>query len=762
MKSSGFRLRWWYWLAAGVIITLLVILAWAGRSFSPTTPPSSTTSLSSLGADGAIVPSVTSRAPTVTLALTQPNGAYVRIKNVAQGAYIYETEQQAKYGHPDPADPTAQWALEDYQGTKRIRNRATGDYLAIEHQLGYVEAIAVEPEWMSPRWTFDSDPSAGPTVIRNVWHNWEVLYTETGGDTLRHGRVSVDGDTAKWVVETVGGATIAESTSTPIVSVPTSAIPPGTRGAVVPWMEYEAEAGTTNGQLIGPDRTFGTIAAEASGRRAVQLNATGDYVQFISKKNANSIVVRFTIPDSPEGGGISATLSLYVNDHFVRKLNLTSRYAWSYGGEEATYNQPAAAGAHHYFDETRALVADIPQGAKVKLQKDAGDAAAFYVIDLVDLEQVDPPKTMPTGFLSIVSDCGAVPDDGLEDGPAIQKCIDQARSQGTGVWIPSGTFESATVPFRVSDVTIQGAGMWYSTIHGFYARFNCTGNNCRYADFAILGETVTRDDQSPENGFNGGAGTGSSLENIWVEHTKVGYWVGPGSTNGLIIRNSRFRDLFADGVNFNDGASNSLVENSHFRNTGDDALASWSNSLTGGVNTNNVFRFNTVQIPWRANCFAIYGGKDNKIEDNLCSDVVTYPGILIAQSFNSALFSGTTSVERNSIIRSGGPMFHQEHGAVKIRAEQGEISNVLFKDLLIDSATFSGIEIQGGYAVHGIIFENIQIIHPGTWGIFINSEVSGEAMFTNVTVTTPGNEGLLNYAAKLRFAISKGQGNSGW
>jgi hypothetical protein len=113
MKSSGFRLRWWYWLAAGVIITLLVILAWAGRSFSPTTPPSSTTSLSSLGADGAIVPSVTSRAPTVTLALTQPNGAYVRIKNVAQGAYIYETEQQAKYGHPDPADPTAQWALED-------------------------------------------------------------------------------------------------------------------------------------------------------------------------------------------------------------------------------------------------------------------------------------------------------------------------------------------------------------------------------------------------------------------------------------------------------------------------------------------------------------------------------------------------------------------------------------------------------------------------------------------------------------------------
>jgi hypothetical protein len=762
MKLPGFKLRWWYWLVAGVIITLLVIIALAGHSSSPTISLSSTTSLSNLGTARAIVPSATSQGLPVTSPLTEPNGAYVRIKNVAQGTYIYETEQQAKYGNPDPADPAAQWALEDYQGTKRIRNRATGDYLAIEHQEEYVEAIAIEPVWMSPRWTFDSDPSAGPTIIRNVWHNWEVLYTEAGGDSLRHGRIPANSEAARWVIETVSGGPIIKSTATSMVSLPSPSFAAGSRGAAVAWIEYEAEDGTVVGQRIGPDRTFGSPAAEASGRRAVQLNAIGDYVQFTSKEEANSIVVRFVIPDAPDGGGITATLSLYVNGSFVRKLSLTSRYAWSYGGEAFTFNQPAAKGAHHYFDETRALVTDIPPGARVKLQKDAEDTAAYYVIDLVDLEQVDPPKTMPPGYLSITSDCGAVPDDGLDDGPAIQDCINRARLQGTGVWIPSGTFESISVPFQVADVFLQGAGMWYSAIHGFYARFNCTGNNCRYADFAILGETVLRDDQSPENGFNGGAGTGSSLENIWVEHTKVGYWVGPGSTNGLIIRNSRFRDLFADGVNFNDGASNSLVENSHFRNTGDDALASWSNSTTGGVNTNNVFRFNTVQVPWRANCFAIYGGKDNKIEDNLCSDVVTYPGILIAQSFRSAPFSGTTGVQRNSLFRAGGPMFNQEHGALKIRAEQGEIAKVLFKDILIDSATFSGIEIQGSYALHGIIFENIQIGHPGTWGIFIHSDVTGEVTFTNVAVTKPGKEGLLNYAPKLKFTISKGQGDSGW
>ena len=187
------------------------------------------------------------------------------------------------------------------------------------------------------------------------------------------------------------------------------------------------------------------------------------------------------------------------------------------------------------------------------------------------------------------------------------------------------------------------------------------GNNCRFADFAILGETILRDDKSPKMDLTAAQGPARWLQNIWAEHTKVGYWVGAG-TNGLVITGSRFRNLFADGINFCNGTSHSLVENSHFRNTGDDALASWS-PKADAVNTGNVFRFNTVQLPWRANCFAVYGGKDNRIEDNLCYDVVTYPGILIAQQFNSNPFDGNTFVERNSLIRAGCPMFNLKHGA---------------------------------------------------------------------------------------------------
>jgi hypothetical protein len=229
----------------------------------------------------------------------------------------------------------------------------------------------------------------------------------------------------------------------------------------------------------------------------------------------------------------------------------------------------------------------------------------------------------------------------------------------------------------------------------------------------------------------------------------------------LVISGSRFRNLFADGINFCNGTSNSVVENSHFRNTGDDALASWS-PKKDSVNTANAFRFNTIQVPWRANCLAIYGGKDNRIENNLCSDVVTYPGILIAQQFNANPFEGTTVVRHNSILRAGGPMFNNEHGALKIWADQGEIKGLLVSDLLIDGSTFMGIELEGSYPITNAIFEQIEIRQPGTFGILLRSNVAGEVTFSYVTVSDPGKEGILNYAPRLLFKFNLGEGNSGW
>ncbi|HYF65251.1 MAG TPA: hypothetical protein VD886_20655, partial [Herpetosiphonaceae bacterium] len=500
--------------------------------------------------------------PTAAPTATQPAAAesaagYVRIQNTGTGAYLYEADGQVRYGSPAAAEARSHWILEQAGRGQRIINRATGHAMAIDNQHGFVQSIAAEAGQTSGHWTIEGGPGAESSVIRNVWHNWEVLHAAGDLGYAEHGAES--GDSARWRIEVIDAAGAARPTATaapaPTLEPPPTAIPAGSRGATVPWIEYEAEYADTNGTLLGPGRAFGTIPAESSGRRSVELRAAGGYVEFASAQAANSIVVRYAIPDAPEGGGISATLSLYVGGVFRQKLALTSKYAWVYGGETASANNPAVGGAHKFFDEARALVGPIPAGARVRLQKDADDSAEFYVIDLIDLEQVAPPLEQPAGFLSLTADCGAGADDGGDDGPALRRCIDRAAEQGLGVWIPAGGFDLLSagpnpMGLPIAGVTVRGAGMWHTTLRGPWARFHCTGDNCRFADFAILGETVTRTDSNPENAFNGGGGSGSRLDNIWVEHTKVGWWVGEGEqnvTSGLIVTGSRFRNLFADG-----------------------------------------------------------------------------------------------------------------------------------------------------------------------------------------------------------------------
>ena len=130
-----------------------------------------------------------------------------------------------------------------------------------------------------------------------------------------------------------------------------------TRGATLPYTEYEAEAASYSGTLLGPSTTVGQIAAEASGREAVQLNSTGQYVTFTTQNQCNSIVVRYVIPDAPTGNGINATLSLYVNGTFNQELQMTSQYSWDYNGWSYPYDKnPADGSPFHFFDETHALL----------------------------------------------------------------------------------------------------------------------------------------------------------------------------------------------------------------------------------------------------------------------------------------------------------------------------------------------------------------------------------------------------------------------
>jgi hypothetical protein len=582
--------------------------------------------------------------------------------------------------------------------------------------------------------------------------------TSTGGNTGNPG----GGSTSNPSGGNAGVSAAGSGGAPPVITFPTAA-----RGATLTYLEYEAEDSATNGMVLGPSRKTAAsndVAAESSNRKAVQLNATGQYVKVTSKNEANSIVVRLSVPDSADGQGTASTLSVYVNGTFKQKLNVTSRWSWTYGTTiSPSSNNPADGNPHHFYDDARALIGDVPAGATVAVQKDADDNAAYYVVDLIDLEYVAPPLPQPAGYLSAVTDCGAVPNDNNDDRAAIQSCIDKAKALNRGLYIPAGTFDifskasaQDSAGLNVDSVTIAGAGMWYTTLYGAYADLNCYGNNCKYSDFSVFGDTVLRDDNAPDSNFSGPTGTGSSLTNIWMEHSKTGYWVGP-AANGLDIKSCRVRNLFADGVNFYGGTSNSTVENSHFRNTGDDSMASWS--PTGkGSNANNAFHFNTVQAPWLANCFGVYGGSDTKVEDNICSDTVQYPGILLSQQFNSNAFGGTTSIQRNTLERDGGFDYGDGQGALKIYASQGPMSGFLVKDMQISDSTYSGIQIWGGYAITNLTLDTVAITASGTSGLQFNANANGGGSAANVTVSNGG----LDDESKGAFGLSRGAGDTGW
>jgi hypothetical protein len=693
-----------------------------------------------------------------------PNGLYRIRNNWQSNQYLYESNGQVKYGTPSSSDESSQWALVDLNGNKALWNRATGNYITIAGITSADSPLATSYTDTSSNAQFaiEAGSQSGYYVIRSIpQNNWYVNIEGLKGYAQCYSNVQPGWGSPQWAFEYVGSVPSRPAPSA--TPTPTPPPDPGDRGASLPFKTYEAEEAATNGTILGPSRTYREIASEASNRRAVQLSSTGRYVEFTLTEPADSMVIRYCIPDAAGGGGINTTISMYVNGSHNMDIPLTSKYSWVYGAYPWT-NNPSDGLAHRFFDETRVTFNTLQAGTKIRLQKDSGDTASYYVIDLVDFEKRPTQLTQPANSLSITS-YGAVPNDGIDDKAALINCIAAAKAQGKSVWLPAGTFDLTTPGYiTVDNVTIRGAGMWYTTLKGIGAAFALNGNNCKFYDFSIFGDTTRREDSSPETAFDGNAGTGSVIQNIWAEHLKCGVWVNS-PTNGIQILNSRFRNTFADGVNLCGGTKNSLVQNCHFRNTGDDSIAVWSATwISSNPCEGNTVRNNTVQSPWLANCIAVYGGKNNTIENNLVVDSVAFgAGINVSSNFDPADFSGTTTVRNNTLLRTGSYEWNMNYarGAIWVYACQKNINaSVQFSNNDVYDSTYQGIFIEGPYNISNLSFDNIRIVGTGTYGINIRNTAVGSASFSNVSVSGTISSPLYNESTN--FTVIRGSGNSGW
>jgi hypothetical protein len=515
------------------------------------------------------------------------------------------------------------------------------------------------------------------------------------------------------------------------------------RGATVPWTTYEAEDMViTGGMILGPpgraadknQHLTNTVEMEASGGRCVKLAAAGSSVEFVAKTPANAIVVRYCIPDSDDGTGIDSTLALFVNGSQVATLPVTSRYSWRYGSYTFT-NKPSDGNPRNVFDEVRCKGLTIAKNDAIRIAKASTDAAAYCIIDLVDLESIPEPRIAPANSLSVMS-YGASGQGLADDTKALQDCINAARNQHRDVWIPPGTYLIAGDMNNIQDITIQGAGMWHTTLVGDPAqynqgtskqvRLNGGGNNIHIADFAIIGRLNHRNDGDANDGFSEFFGTGSTISRIWVEHTKTGAWIA--NSSGLIVDSCRFRNTIADGINLCVGVRGSTIQNCTARGCGDDAFAIWPATYTAQTYAPglNVIKNCTACLSSLGNGIGIYGGEGNVVQDCLIHDVPYGCGILVSGTFpiGKNVFSGTTTVQRCAINRCGGfdSGWNAWRAAVTICPQDNNISGLTITDLTVTNSI--------SYA--------IEIVSPGSAVANASKGHLTNAILANVTVSTFG------------------------
>jgi hypothetical protein len=385
---------------------------------------------------------------------------------------------------------------------------------------------------------------------------------------------------------------------------------------------------------------------------------------------------------------------------------------------------------------------------------------------------------------------GADPTGHRDSAGAFDRAIAFAQRTHVPVYIPPGRFQ-VDRHIIVDNVTIEGAGSWYSIVFGhqadlstpapdgsvhtgvgFYGKDASAGGstNVHLSGFAIEGDVRERIDTDQVNGI-GGALSNSTIDGLYIHHTKVGIWLDGPMTN-LKITGNVIVDQIADGINFHTGVTNSVASNNFIRNTGDDGLAMWSEKTE---DANNTFDHNTVQTPVLANGIAVYGGTDNTVSNNLIADPIREgSGIQAGSRFGSEAFTGHLWITNNTTVRAGTFELNWNIGlgAIWIYALEKSINADIevVGDNFLDNTynaimLVSDFPVKDQYSITNVHFKDIKV--DGTGTSVVSARTAGSASFENVQARNVGAVGVNNCgsfhftAAGSEFSLTDLGGNTG-
>jgi hypothetical protein len=567
-----------------------------------------------------------------------------------------------------------------------------------------------------------------------------------------------------------------------------------TVGATTSFVSVEAETGLLGGGAgmiyltNAPTTQYSSPQLEASGHAYVALTATGQSVTITNTTGTNvtAINLRSCIPDAPAGGGITNTIDLYVNGVFRQAFGVSSLQNYAYNGGSnygsTTDKNPADGDPRNFWNDTHYFVAGAPitNGDTITFQMDSSNTAAFYYIDVIDLENPVQIAQPPAGTFLSITTYGAVPNSPTTDNTSfINSCFSSARSQGKIAWIPPGVWyiNATKGGLNGTGITISGAGPWYSTIYRFTPAGNTQGEaniitttSCTVENLALDCDASTRLG-TDNNGAVNSAGNNWVVNNVWIQHATSSFWC---AGNGGIAENCRTLSTWADGGNFNNQQSgngigmNLTYSNNFVRGTGDDGMA--VNSVNYNVNgtTTNYYTMmsnityvnNTAIDPWGGHNLSAYGGINVVFKNNLLTDSSWESGLSIGQFGPNGSPTMSAVVTGNVLLRCGANCYSQQQAAFGFGGPYtayGPTMNVYCASNTISNSLYAAVVVQ---PATNFVFEYNTITTPGLDGIDV---LNGPGyLVLNDNTVTGVNSGRSAYKSSAGNYAVGGISNSGF